>query len=510
MERSQKTIWQNAINPQLKQRLIHPLSQPGVINFDMATKVLLRSQQFNNRNPLLKNPRWSVKKKLHTNKTPIVYAQPSLNNQEENSLAISPNTSNSLNTSGESYSGKSSSSLIQAKAEKINSVPPIKSSISQPIIQRKIDTSSSSNITSSNTESHTEERYSSELPLVEPELKNLEPVVSQKPVFSQETVISQPLNQDNSSKQGNIDKTNVTERNESPTTKPSELLLVKTELNNPRSIVSEKPVIPQPLKHENINKINSNPIDESQTAKSSGLPVVKLGLNNSESIITEPSNKDIINLVNVNHINDNQSDELQTRKSYNEIPLVVTEISNPEQLQKSIDKSSSPIIYPHKITNIPLNKENNINQQSQSNSVSSKNHKNNNIPLVKAQNNVNIYSSSSPKESLVVLEMPKQQPQQNFTSLVFTQANSQRKSESIVDPNIYQQIQHHNNNQNYPDSPQTSATVVNQWLMNNQSSQKPENNQPKIDINVITNQVERKLRRKLMVESERRGYKKWR
>ena len=63
MEKSQKTIWQNAINPQLKQRLIAPLSQPGVINFDMATKVLLRSLHFNNRNPLLKNPRWSTKKK---------------------------------------------------------------------------------------------------------------------------------------------------------------------------------------------------------------------------------------------------------------------------------------------------------------------------------------------------------------------------------------------------------------------------------------------------------------
>ena len=46
--------------------------------------------------------------------------------------------------------------------------------------------------------------------------------------------------------------------------------------------------------------------------------------------------------------------------------------------------------------------------------------------------------------------------------------------------------------------------------MNNQSSQKPENNQPKININAITNQVERNLKRKFIVESERRGYKKWR
>ena len=67
----------------------------------------------------------------------------------------------------------------------------------------------------------------------------------------------------------------------------------------------------------------------------------------------------------------------------------------------------------------------------------------------------------------------------------------------------------HNINQNYPNSSQNSPTVVNQWLIN-QPSQKPENNQPKIDINAITNQVERNLKRKFIVESERRGYKKWR
>ena len=132
------------------------------------------------------------------------------------------------------------------------------------------------------------------------------------------------------------------------------------------------------------------------------------------------------------------------------------------------------------------------------------------MPVVKPENKINIYSPSSPKEQLVVLETPKQQTQQNFTPLVFPQNNSQGKSESTVDPNVYQQIQQHNNNQNYPNSSQTSTTAVNQWLMNHQSSQKPENNQPKIDINAITNQVERKLKRKFVVETERRGYKKWR
>lgn len=448
MERSQKTIWQNAINPQLKQRLIHPLSQPGVINFDMATKVLLRSQQFNHRNPLLKNPRWSTKKNLNTNKTPIVYAQPSLNNQGENSSAISPNNSSLL----PKFSlDKSSSSASTVKAEKINTVLPIKSAISQPIIQRKIDTSSSSNITSlSNTESHTKEKYSSELPLVEPELKNLESVVDQR------TVVYQPLNQDNPSSQKNFNKINVTQRNELPTTKFSEVSLVKPELNHPESIIYQSPY------QGKTSKINANQNNESLTAKSFQLPLVRI------------------------------------------------EISTVEKQRESTEKSNLKNIHPHKITNISPTQENNINKQLQSNSVSSKNQQNSNIPLVKPQNNVNIYSSSSPKEALVILETPKQQTQQNFTPLVFSQSNSQRKSESTVDPNVYQQIQQHNNKQNYPNSSQTSATAVNQWLINNQSSQKPENNQPKIDINVITNQVERKLKRKLMVESERRGYKKWR
>ncbi|GEM_PF-3301546 len=520
MEKNQQKIWQNAINPQLEKRLIRPLSQPGVINFDMATKVLLRTQHFNNRNPLLKNPRWSTKKNLNTNNTPIVYAQPSLNNQEENSLAISPNTSSSPKTSGKSDLNELSSSAVAVKAEKINSLPPIKSSIAQPIIQRKVDTSLSSNISDSsnitslsNTEPNIKEEYNSELPLVEPELKNLDSVNSQQPV------ISQPLNQDNHSNQENINKINLTQTNESSTAKPSELPLVKTELNNPESVVYQKPAFSQPLNQdnssnqENINQISSNPINQSQTAKFSELPLVKPELNNSESIITQSSKKDITNLVNINSINDNRRSEL-VEKNTSDLPKVTIEISTSEQLQNNIDKPSLPIIYPHTRTNIDLIKENNINKQLQSNSLSSKNQKNSNIPvvkpIVKPENNINIYSPSLPKEPLVVLETPKQQTQQNFTPLVFPQNNSQGKSESLIDSNAYQHIQHHNNNQNNPNSSQTSPTVVNQWLINNQTSQKPENNQPKIDINAITNQVERKLKRKFMVETERRGYKKWR
>jgi len=511
---SEPKQWQNAINPQLEKRLIRPLSQPGVINFDMATKVFLRSQNFNNRNPLLKNPRLSTKKNLNTNKTPIVYAQPSINNQQENSLAISPNTSTSPNTSGQSDLDKFSSSAVAVKAEKINSLPPIKSSIAQPIIQRKLDTSSPSNYTTSlsNTEPNTKEIYNSELPLVEPEFKNLDSVNSQKPV------ISQPLNQDNPSAQENIIQINGTQTNESSMAKPSELPLLKTESNNPESVFYQKNVTSQPLNQENpsnqenINQINYNSINQSQTAKPSELPLVKLGLNNSESIITQSSHQDRINLVNINSINDNQRNELG-EKNTSDLQKVTIGIPTSKQLQNNIDKPNLPIIYPHTITNIDLIKENKIHKQLQSNSLASNNQKNSNIPvvkpLVKPQNNINIYSPSLPKEPLVVLETPKQQTQQNFTPLVFPQGDFQKKSASIVDPNAYQHIEHHNTNQNYPNSSQTSATAVNQWLMNHPSSPKPENNQPKIDINAITNQVERKLKRKFMVETERRGYKKW-
>ena len=521
---SEPKKWQNAINPQLEKRLIRPLSQPGVINFDMATKVLLRSQQFNHRNPLLKNPRWSTKKNLNTNKIPIVYAQPSINNQKENSVAISPDTS-----------GKFPSSPIQTKAEKINSVPPIKSSISQPIIQRKIDTSSSSNVTSL---SNTDERDSSQLPLVEPELNHPKSAISQKSVISQ------------SSNQENVNKINATQVNELLTAQPSELPLVKPELNHPESIISQ-PSHQEDTNQENVNKINATQVNESPTAQPSELPLVKLELNHPESIISQPSHQGDTNQENVNKINATQVNELLTAQPSelplvkpelnhpestisqpshqgdtnqrnvtqrnesptvkpSELPLVTIEMSTFEKQRESTDKSNLPIIHPHKMTNISLLQENYRDKQLQSNTVSSNNQQNNNIPLVKPQNNVNIYSSSSPKEPSVVLEIPTQQTQQNLTSLVFTQANSQRTSESVVDPNAYQQIQQHNNNQNSPNSSQTSPTVVNQWLINNQSSQKPENNQPKIDINAITNQVERNLKRKFMVESERRGYKKWR
>ena len=387
MERSQQKVWQNAINPQLKQRLIRPLNQPRVINFDMATKVLLRSQQFNHPNPLIKNPRWSIKKNLDTNKTPIVYAQPSLSNQAENSSTVSPDTS-----------GKSPSSPVQTNAEKINSVSPIRSSISQPIIQRKIDAVSSSNVPSL---SNTDDRDRGGLPLAELE--------SNHP----ESVISQSSNQ----------------RDKSPTANFSELPLVKPELTHPESVISH------PSDQENARQGNGNQRDEPPTANSSELPLVKPKLTHPESIISQPSHQG----------NGNQRDEPPTPHPSG-LPLTTVGMSTVEQQRESTDKSNLLIIYPHKITHIALSQINYREKQLQFNRVSSNNQQNNATPLVKLQNNVNHYSLSSAQEPFVVSDTPKQQPQpqQNLTPLVHPQANSQRPSESIVDPNFYQQIQQHN------------------------------------------------------------------
>ena len=72
---TQPQTWQESLNPQLAQRLIRPLVQPGVINTQIARKIIERSQRFTNRLPLLANRRWASVNSLQSGQTPIVYAQ---------------------------------------------------------------------------------------------------------------------------------------------------------------------------------------------------------------------------------------------------------------------------------------------------------------------------------------------------------------------------------------------------------------------------------------------------
>ncbi|HEY9857974.1 MAG TPA: hypothetical protein V6D16_00600, partial [Candidatus Obscuribacterales bacterium] len=71
-----QTLWQDALNPQLTQRLLRPLVCPGVIPDTLAMAIFERSRQFKQRLSLLHQfqQRWNKQLDLQVPDIPIVYA----------------------------------------------------------------------------------------------------------------------------------------------------------------------------------------------------------------------------------------------------------------------------------------------------------------------------------------------------------------------------------------------------------------------------------------------------
>jgi len=94
--------WQDGINTQLLRRLIRPLAQPGTIEMSISQGIIERSDRFLNRLPLLSQQmqRWGNFSTESLESIPIVYAQPISQPTGEN-LVSPKSTINNLSTSGE-------------------------------------------------------------------------------------------------------------------------------------------------------------------------------------------------------------------------------------------------------------------------------------------------------------------------------------------------------------------------------------------------------------------------
>jgi hypothetical protein len=68
---------QDYLDPKLIQRLLRPIERPGVINTDMGWEIVRRSQKFTNRLPLISHltQRWNHKIGFQGEQIPIVYAR---------------------------------------------------------------------------------------------------------------------------------------------------------------------------------------------------------------------------------------------------------------------------------------------------------------------------------------------------------------------------------------------------------------------------------------------------
>jgi len=94
--------WQDGINTQLLRRLIRPLAQPGTIEMSISQGIIERSDRFLNRLPLLSQQmqRWGNFNTESSESIPIVYAKP-IARQSGERLVSPKSTINNLSTSAE-------------------------------------------------------------------------------------------------------------------------------------------------------------------------------------------------------------------------------------------------------------------------------------------------------------------------------------------------------------------------------------------------------------------------
>jgi hypothetical protein len=94
--------WQDGINTRLLRRLIRPLAQPGMIEMSISQGIIERSDRFLNRLPLLSQQmqRWGNFSTESSESIPIVYAQ-SISQQTGENLVSPKSAINNLSTSAE-------------------------------------------------------------------------------------------------------------------------------------------------------------------------------------------------------------------------------------------------------------------------------------------------------------------------------------------------------------------------------------------------------------------------
>jgi len=121
--------WQDSLNPQLLQRLVLLSQEPGIIKQDIGQKIIDRCDRFLNRLPLLSQylQRWQGLNEMSVNSVPIVYALPPLQ-ESENTERMTVNQVNYLASNTEKTietkleSSQSSLVIINDAQEKGKSV----------------------------------------------------------------------------------------------------------------------------------------------------------------------------------------------------------------------------------------------------------------------------------------------------------------------------------------------------------------------------------------------------
>ena len=533
--------WQSAINSQLSQRLIRPLIQPGIISFAGATEIIQRSQRFSSRHPLLNNPRWSSLKNLEGEKVPIVHAQMAVPREAEvqqmgAKIKETPIVqAKRIIESKQALENKnklnySASQPISSTETSISQSP--KNNSSNVVIQRKLDSSapqsqsqaisSSSILSKRNTEESTSLDLDGEISspaMATPPVSDV--VIPTSPLLPDtETIFSQQklsnnnlpnqntnakdffINNRESSKQQKEQQVSVEENsqllskhtNESPDGETSEVINPLPVVKSINRVVAQENSLPQLAK---------NKLETDSKVKNYLLPVVQShsktysGENNSTQLsehkqFNYPSQQEVKTSNSVDKITEDISSKVRQGK------LVIKEIA----------QEKTKFDYPNtKITSELASKPTNYNRKKPGQA--------NILPIVNPKPLTSFQSSSTkqiipsqPQRKSVVVNPQQIKSPEMKTPLIFSQGATRQQTQENNNKRPTSQPSNYPSATNDLSQPKTSETIVNQWLVN-QNQQKHPDSQPQqnIDLNAITNQVERRLKRRLIAESERRGRK---
>ncbi|MGB7442559.1 MAG: hypothetical protein WA919_15960 [Coleofasciculaceae cyanobacterium] len=331
---------------------------------------------------------------------------------------------------------------------------------SVPIIQRKVDSSQALNLkqvesaivpeqqqdlSSSNFSEQTTPSLSSENPVVSPQ-----PISSEIPLQAQfiDSVAPSP--------------------NPSPSQEEE-----KTSINQISLSASENLVVsPQPISSE------TQLSQEFASTSKQPLPIIQAKRQNSSLLSSS--------LPIVNSINSLASPKQTQQGNYSEN----INLSQPENLATQISSTDSPIVTAQPLTSqIDLNEEyvslarNQLNHQNISQQQINKTQNIASLPVVTVASPIN----SSLKPQSLPLPLANNSPSSNSTS---QQPNSSKPNQII-------------SNNNSSSSPRivTNPSLPTETSVSSMTNQ----SKAKIDVNAIASKVERKLMRRLVIESERRG-----
>ena len=441
--------WQDSLNTGLVNRLNRPLSQPGMMKISMSQRIINRCDRLLNRLPLLgqQMQRWGNVNTGVSNDVPIVYAQP-----------ISVTNREGIQSGEQNF--QSTVPVIQRKQKPSDNV-----SISENItpslgLENKIkETSTSSSeipiISSQPTSDHLTEN--GEMPL-QSNTKNENtsiPIIQLKSDNSQSSTIKSV---NNITVSGN--KTDLSNSSLSDNITPS--LGLENKIKETSTSSSEIPIISSQPTSEQLTENREMPLlQEFISTSQEQLPIVQIKQEKSDLLsshlpVTNPLNTSTSSKQNQQEKKHSKKENLVTDTSLNNLPIVTT--------QPSTDNST--------YKNNSTKKEISINRKSS-------NSQNNHLPVVP------ITSSIKTPEQNQSLPLTKN------TSLPQIITNSQ--------PNL-------SNNSSSPPKVLTNPSSPTETIISplaNQSNST--NSKTDIDVDTIVNQVERKLMRRLVIESERRG-----